>query len=494
MPYDFSTPISFRNAGAGGQYGYVDGLPVLNASIADQVIQANNGYVTGDAAGTADNAMGWDTGSVNGVLTNGAGVYGIRKEPQTDSEGQPTGSFTYSGDMDAAARQLGLNVTGLNDEQKYNLINNATQNLYLVSGKTGRDAGGIGEQYEGRTQTAAIPNATTNHATVLYRREGDALVPITQTAQYYNGEMELSPGSGLSDFISFAAPIALMAFPGVGTALGTALGATGATASALGGAIIGGGLSAATGGNVLQGAALGGLGGYAGNYFQSPGSTDYLGSAALGDASTGAVGSGSTGFGINPNAAGVGINAGTNAALANALSNYDATASSFGLNPARSTSELGSFNASNVSAPGINTSSLGNMEYLGGTGSLPVGTAGLTAEQLGTATALGQVGTNSASGMGYLGGASSLPAGTAGITGVSGGGLSASDLNNARRLANALTNTGQSFANAAFPQTGIGQGYSMPNPFFTPKEVQTMAETKTNQPVYLGQLAQLLRG
>ena len=265
MPYDFSNPIEFRNAGAGGQYGYVDGLPVLNASIADSVISANNGYVTGDAAGRSDNAMGWDTGSVNGVLTSGAGVYGIRRNQETDSEsGQPTGQVTYSGDMDAAARQLGLNVTGLNDEQKYNLINNATKDLYLVSGKTGRDAGGVGEQYEGRTQTAAVPGATTNHATVLYRREGDALVPISQTAQYYNGEMELSPGSGLSDFISFAAPIALMAFPGAGTALGTALGATGATASALGGAIIGGGLSAATGGNVLQGAALGGLGGYAG--------------------------------------------------------------------------------------------------------------------------------------------------------------------------------------------------------------------------------------
>ena len=262
MPYDFSTPIEFRNAGAGGQYGYVDGLPVLNASIADSVIAANNGYVTGDAAGRSDNAMGWDTGSVNGVLTSGAGVYGIRRNPETTGEDNtPTGRYTYSGDMDAAARQLGLNVTGLNDDQKYDLINNATKDLYLVSGKTGRDAGGVGEQYEGRTQTAAIPGATTNHATVLYRREGNALIPITQTAQYYNGEMELSPGSGLSDFASFAVPVALMAFPGVGTALGTALGATGATAGALGGAIIGGGLSAATGGNVLQGAALGGLAG-----------------------------------------------------------------------------------------------------------------------------------------------------------------------------------------------------------------------------------------
>ena len=212
MPYDFSTPISFRNAGAGGQYGYVDGLPVLNASIADSVINANNGYVTGDAAGRSDNAMGWDTGSISGVLTNGAGIYGIRKTPETTGEDNtPTGNYSYSGDMNAAAKQLGLNVAGLSDDEKYNLINNATKDLYLVSGKTGRDAGGIGEQYEGRTQTAAIPGATTNHATVLYRKEGDALVPISQSAQYYNGEMELSPGSGLSDFMSAVGPIATIA-------------------------------------------------------------------------------------------------------------------------------------------------------------------------------------------------------------------------------------------------------------------------------------------
>ena len=455
-----------------------------NASIADSVINANNGYVSGDAAGRADNAMGWDTGSVNGVLTSGAGVYGIRKNPVTSGEDNtPTGQYTYSGDMNAAAQQLGLNVTGLSDNEKYNLINNATKDLYLVSGKTGRDAGGIGEQYEGRTQTAAVPGATTNHATVLYRRDGDALVPITQTAQYYNGEMELSPGSGLSDFISAVGPIATIAAAASGNPWLAAS--------------ISAGTTAATGGDlkdIAKNAALAYAGGEFSNYMQAPGTTDYLGSAALGDASTGAVGSGSTGFGINPNAANIGVNAGTNTALANALNNYDTTASSFGLNPTRPTSDFGSFNPSNVSRTGIDTASLNNMEYLGGTGSLPVGTAGLTADQLATATTLGQVGTNAASGMGYLGGAESLQSGTAGITGVSSGGLSASDLNNARRLANALSSAGQSFANAAFPQTGIGQGYSMPNPFYTPKEVQTMAETKATQPAYLGQLAQLLRG
>lgn len=442
MPYDFSTPISFRNAGAGGQYGYVDGLPVLNASIADQVIQANNGYVTGDAAGTADNAMGWDTGSVNGVLTNGAGVYGIRKEPQTDSEGQPTGSFTYSGDMDAAARQLGLNVTGLSDDQKYNLINNATKDLYLVSGKTGKDAGGVGEQYEGRTQTAAVPGATTNHATVLYRREGDALVPIPQTAQYYNGEMELSPGSGLSDFISFAAPIAaitLMAYglPGLGE------------------------LGAAT--------------------LESAG-TDYLGSMALGSAETGAVGSGATGFGINAGA-GIGINAGTNAALANALYNYvpsEAGVSDVFANTVThpyevSTAPITTGNEIPYDWNTINTQP--NMTAVNAANAAGAGASNTPSyvQQMTGGTDFSNV----APGEGYT--SQGGPAET-----------SSTDPRNVKRVVDALR--GLSPMNSGYFSSNVGQGYSMPNPFFTPKEVQTMAETNTNQPVYLGQLAQLLRG
>lgn len=277
--YNFSNPVTYNHAGAGGQYGYVNGFPVLNASIADSVLAANNGFVSGDAAGRADNAMGWDTGSVQGTLANGAGVFGVRyNPPNTDSENPSPAS--YSGDMDAAARALNLNVTGLSDAQKYDAINNAARDLYLVSGKTGYQAGGVGGD---NGESPAIPGATTNHATVLYRKEGDALVPLADTAQYFNGEMELSPGSGLSDFISAAAPIAGIALmaTGAGAALGGALlsgagvaGASAATTGALGGAVIGGGISAATGGNVLTGAALGGLGGYAqGGGFNGIGST-----------------------------------------------------------------------------------------------------------------------------------------------------------------------------------------------------------------------------
>ena len=104
--------------------------------------------------------------------------------------------------------------------------------------------------------------------------------------------------------------------------------------------------------------------------------TDYLGTQALGDATTGAVGS---------------------------------TA-----NP----SVLGEFNPANVSGFGVQAPELSTLGSLGGTAAMDVGTAGLTAEQLANANAAAQVGSNSASGLGYLGGAESLPSGTAGITGV----------------------------------------------------------------------------
>jgi hypothetical protein len=52
-----------------------------------------------------------------------------------------------------------------------------------------------------------------------------------------------------------------LAFPGIGTAIGEAMGLSGAAAAAAGGAVIGGGTAAATGGDPLQGALLGGAGG-----------------------------------------------------------------------------------------------------------------------------------------------------------------------------------------------------------------------------------------
>jgi hypothetical protein len=70
--------------------------------------------------------------------------------------------------------------------------------------------------------------------------------------------------SSLSGMLKAAIPIGLsLAFPGLGTAIGSSLfGLTGTAAAMAGGAALGGVTSAATGGNVLAGALLGGAGGY----------------------------------------------------------------------------------------------------------------------------------------------------------------------------------------------------------------------------------------
>lgn len=81
------------------------------------------------------------------------------------------------------------------------------------------------------------------------------------------GAGTINPTTGLPQFFKIKnllkalAPIAVnFIAPGLGTAIGTALGATGTTAAILGQAVIGGVTASATGGNPLQGAVLGGMG------------------------------------------------------------------------------------------------------------------------------------------------------------------------------------------------------------------------------------------
>jgi hypothetical protein len=80
------------------------------------------------------------------------------------------------------------------------------------------------------------------------------------------GSGDINPNTGLHEYkkkggiLGAILPIALsIVAPGLGTAIGTALGASGTMASALGGALIGAGTSAITGGNPLLGALTGGL-------------------------------------------------------------------------------------------------------------------------------------------------------------------------------------------------------------------------------------------
>lgn len=548
--YDVSLPsVAYTHAGTGGQYGYVNGIPVLKASEADNIINSFGGYVTGDQAGKLDNAMGWDTGSTSGILTSGAGVFGLKKTPEIKGEGTEdgpyaTGKYNYSGDFDAAAKQLGIDPNQFQDqyvdveygagtedglrtrrevgvskeEQLYNAINEKAKDFYLVAGKTG--SGDINEQGE---RPAFATNTGGNHAVVLYKKEGDALVPIPQSVKYYNSEMQLSPSSWFKDISSTVAPIASI----FATAYGNPMLAAG----------IQGTNSVIQGQSVLDAAKNAALTyGISQLMPTSLDNTNYLGSQALGDASTRAVGTGSTGFGINPSAAPIGISeaiggnifnanqlaealktptiseAFTPIQLAEALSKStpttdylgtqalgDATTGAVGSTATPST--LGEFNPANISNIGIQTPELSTLGSLGGTSAMDIGAAGLTAEQLANANAAAQIGSNSASGLGYLGGAESLPSGTAGITGVTPT-TNWSDFS--KSLGNLLGgNQQQNLANALYGgQVNVG-GTNIPKSnqpafsFTQQMPIQSTSTDKTASPYLTGNpqlLANLLKG
>lgn len=152
----------------------------------------------------------------------------------------------------------------------------------------------------------------------------------------------------------------------------------------------------------------------------------------------------------------------------------------FGLNPG------------SVAGTGINTGALSGMEYLGGAGTLAEGAAGLTADQIATAGALGQVGTNAASGLGYLGGASALPSGTAGITGVTSG-MGLNDLLKLAKAGKSLMTPQQQYQISSPEGARLAALVRSGNPFnFSP--VTPVQEKQNLTPVYLGQLANLLKG
>ena len=114
------------------------------------------------------------------------------------------------------------------------------------------------------------------------------------------GSGKINPRTGLleygflSDLFKIAAPIVLsVVAPGIGTAIGSALGATGTAATMLGQAAIGGLTSAVTGGDPIKGALLGGLSGGLGTTLGA-GVSDALG-LGLGSAGQNILGGGLSG-------------------------------------------------------------------------------------------------------------------------------------------------------------------------------------------------------
>ena len=256
---DVGETKAYKAAGAGGQYGYYQGIPILKASEVDEVFdKMGTDYIQGNAPDRLDNDMGWDTGSLSAVESRGAAALGVIKQQDYDENGNVTTS--YSGDMNKLASQLGVDPTKYKDtyktvkvidpetgvettqqvidkraeDQLYDAINEKAKDFYFIAGKTG--SGKVNSL--GETSAFTRDDISGNHAAVLYKKEGDKLIPIPQTLKYYNGQMELSPGSWFSQTFGGLASIPgitelSLLIPGVGPGTYAALKA--AQTAALGG-------------------------------------------------------------------------------------------------------------------------------------------------------------------------------------------------------------------------------------------------------------------
>lgn len=113
----------------------------------------------------------------------------------------------------------------------------------------------------GRHGDTMLAHINPREAEMLKRMGGSGTInPRTGYPEYFS----------LKKFLAVALPIALdFIVPGAGSAIGSAMGFSGTAATMVGGAVIGGGTAALTGGDPLKGALLGGLGGGAGEYLGS---------------------------------------------------------------------------------------------------------------------------------------------------------------------------------------------------------------------------------
>jgi hypothetical protein len=153
-------------------------------------------------------------------------------------------------------------------------------------------------------------------------RHGDTMLAHinpreAEMLQRMGGSGTINPRTGLPEykfslkkFLAVALPIALdFIVPGLGTTIGTTMGFSGTAATMVGGAVIGGGTAALTGGDPLKGALLGGLGAGAGDYLGGAANTQFglnlgaTGQNVLGNALIGGVSGAATGQGFLKGAA-----------------------------------------------------------------------------------------------------------------------------------------------------------------------------------------------
>ena len=218
--YESVTPLQQGTAtaydrGSYGQYGMINGVPILNGQIVDSLIHDGNSvsdFSHGRLSWHSNN-LGWSSNSYSDSITRGADVFGITK--QYDGEGNFTG---YTGNLNDAAKLLGIDQAQFKDKQVPTLTTEQRDEIGNIIQKAGQptyqqdsDGNWITDKSGNRveqthtvtaqdqlydavnnaaqgiysvTMDSMVPGAATegganSFQTVLYKREGDKLIPIT---------------------------------------------------------------------------------------------------------------------------------------------------------------------------------------------------------------------------------------------------------------------------------------------------------------------------
>ena len=293
------------NGGVTGTHGTLNvngvDVPILSAQYADSLLGNTQTRSNFSNTISGDLSLGWAGGGYSGNISKGADVFGVTKD--TDENG----SVSYSGDMNAAATALGIDPKQFKDittptvdangkptyqtdgdgnvitdsngkpiqdtkivlsaqEQLYNAINDASQNLYSFTGAN-------------LDQNAY--NTANSFQTTVYKKVNDKLIPIT-APQAHQGIVAMpSQGGGWSDFLPAIEMIGMVALAatGVGAAAAAEIGAAvvgeagtvagGIIGGAAVGAATGAALAALNGGDVGHGALMGAIGGGVGGTMNS---------------------------------------------------------------------------------------------------------------------------------------------------------------------------------------------------------------------------------
>jgi hypothetical protein len=338
--------------------GGVD-VPILNARVVDNILGQNQfGTITDFShhRGNYTRDLGWSSNSFSNKLARGAEAIGVTSRYGTDEFNNPV--YSYEG-LDEAARIIGLDTSQFQDKQ----VQATTKDRYDADGQLVQKAGELAFQtnedgsrtpimqtisrdqqlydainqgakdfylYTGDSLTPgkAREGGAQSFDTVLYKRSGDELIPVSapvahggyQNMDVYTGGSgfnfmrDVAPGivfvgsaalamvtAGQSLAANAAiqagtmtAAQAAVAYPSVATMIGTSIGlGTGAAASIAGGVILGGAMGSlsagASGGDPtmggIAGAVTGGIANAMGPLMQSEAMSNSIRTAA--DASGG---------------------------------------------------------------------------------------------------------------------------------------------------------------------------------------------------------------